>query len=185
MISKPKDWDSMAVGTSKVLPMGGYVLIVHDVIDHEDQQCLEIQYDVCEGEYKGIALDAYEHWGNWSYSFKLYYTQKALWRFKLFTSMVEKTNPGFVFDFKNPKCLVKKGFGAVIGYQQYWDKKTGKLRNGRDVQDFCTAADMREGKMPSQPVEKPPRTGKPVAAAPTPAYAQTPAYSDDDGELPF
>lgn len=193
MIAKPSDWNNISTESGRKLPMGGYVCIVHDVIDHADKQYLEIQFDICEGEYKNIGVEGYEKWGNWGFKFLLFYkSDRGSWQLaplKKFITACEQTNPGFQFDWSNPKCLVKKGFGAVIGVRKYWgtDRQTGQavLREGIDVQDYCTASDMREGKMPSQPKVKEPKGDKPATAAGVPTYNQTPAFSDDDGELPF
>lgn len=179
MIQKPANWNEIKEnGGNRRLPMGGYVCIIHGVADDTEHQFLQIEYDVVEGEYKDIALDAYESWGSWNYTFRVYYTDKALWRFKKFITRVEATNPGFVFDWGNPQCLVKRGIGLVIGIRHYWSKKDGSLKDALDVQDFCTATEVREGNLPSQPKEVDPKE-------PAPAPVMAPADDVDDGQLPF
>lgn len=179
MITKPANYDSLNENsTFKRLTMGGYVAVIKDVTDVEDKQYLEIAYDIAEGDCKGIGLDAYESFGRWTYNFRVYYTEKALWRFKRFITRVEQTNNGFVFDWGNPKCLVKKGVGLVIGMRQYYSSKDGSLREAPDVQDFCTANDVREGNLPKEPV-----TVEPKNAPPAPVMTEQTNY--DDAELPF
>lgn len=180
MISKPSNFDAINEnGASRKLPMGAYVAIIKDVVDVPDKQYLEINYDIAEGEYKGIALEAYEAWGRWGHSFRLYYTEKAMWRFKKFIVRCEATN-NFTFDWGKPKCLVNKGIGLVIGFRQYYSTKDGSLKEALDVQDFLTANDVREGKIPNEP--------KVVAPKNPPAPIDTTPIVDFDGsesELPF
>ena len=124
MISKPTNYDSINEnGLSRKLPMGGYVCIIRKVTDVTDKQYLEIEYDVYEGEYKNIAVDTYEAWGRWNHTFRVYYTEKSLWRLKKFISRLEATNPGFSFDWGNPQCIVNKGIGLIIGYREYYSSK--------------------------------------------------------------
>lgn len=181
MIPKPANFDSINEnGASRKLPMGAYVAIIKDVEDVTDKQYLQINYDIAEGEYKGIALDTYEAWGRWSHSFRLYYTDKAMWRFKKFIVRCEKTN-NFSFDWSNPKCLINKGIGLVIGFRQYYSNRDGDLKEALDVQDFVTAKDVREGNIPNEPKVVAPKNAPPpidVTAAPAPEE-----FNSDD--LPF
>lgn len=176
MISKPSNYDSINEnGLSRKLPMGAYVCIIRKVTDTPDDQYLNIEYDVVEGEYKGIGVETYEKWGKWNHSFRAYYTDKSMWRFKRFISRVEQTNPNFTFDW-NPQSLVNKGIGLVIGIRQGWGKD-GSLRDYLDVQDFCTATDVRENHLPSEPKVREPNT-----PPPTPKVEEV---AIDDGNLPF
>lgn len=180
MISKPANFDSINEnGASRKLPMGAYVAIIKDVEDVTDKQYLQINYDIAEGAYKGIALDTYEAWGRWSHSFRLYYTEKAMWRFKKFIVRCEKTN-NFTFDWSNPKCLINKGIGLVIGFRQYYSNRDGDLKEALDVQDFVTANDVREGNIPNEPKVVAPKNAPPPIDT-------TPAVDFDvsESELPF
>lgn len=178
MISKPANFDQINEnGASRKLPMGGYVAIIRKVEDNSADQYLNIEYDIAEGIYKGIAVDAYEAWGRWGHSFRVYYTEKSLWRLKKFISRVEQTNPNFQFNWDNPQCLVNKGIGLVIGYRQYYSKTDGSLKEALDVQDFCTATDVRENNLPSEPKVREPNT-----PPPTPKVEEV---AIDDGNLPF
>lgn len=180
MITKPANYDQINEnGLSRKLPMGGYVCIIRKVTDVQDKQYLEIEYDVAEGDYKGIAVDAYEAWGRWSHNFRVYYTEKSLWRLKKFLSRVEQTNPNFTFDFDNPQCLVNKGIGLIIGYRQYYSNKDGSLKEALDVQDFCTATEVRNGTLPKEPELREPKT-------PPPAPKMEDMSNDaEDSNLPF
>ena len=183
MIQKPNNWSELkeAGGDFPRLTPGGYVAIIRKVIDQpaEKDQYLEIEYDVCEGDCKGIAVDSYERFGYWGYKFRVYYRQKSLGFFKHFISAVEKTNPNFIFDFGNINCLVNKGIGLVVGTRQYYGKD-GTLKEAPDVQDYCTATEVREGNLPTQPKVRPPREG----SAPVQQSAPATTY-EDESDLPF
>ena len=181
MITRPNNWNDIreAGGDFPRLDPGGYVIIIKKVTDFpaEKDQFLEIEYDVAEGDKKNIALDAYERFGSWSYKFRVYYRQKSLGFFKHFISAVEKTNSNFSFDFGNVNCLVNKGLGVVIGTRQYYGND-GSLKSAPDVQDYCTANDIREDQLPCSPRVREPRNAPPAAQAAAPE-------TFDDGELPF
>lgn len=180
MISRPTNFDTINEnGGSRKLPMGAYVCIIRKVTDVTDKEYLQIDYDVAEGAYKGIAVDAYEAWGNWNHSFRVYYTEKSMWRLKKFITRVERTNPNFTFDWANPQCLVNKGIGLVIGYRQYYSTKDGSLKEALDIQDFCTATEVRNDELPSQP-----RVVEPKTPPPAPKMEEvTEEY--DSSALPF
>lgn len=179
MISKPTNYDSLNEnGATRKLPMGGYVCIIRKVTDNDEKKYLEIEYEVAEGEYKGIAVDTYEAWGRWSHSFRVYYTDKAMWRFKRFITRTEQTNPNFTFDWNNVNCLVNRGIGLVIGYRQAWGKD-GSLKEYLDVQDFCTATEVRDGKLPKQPEVRE------VKDAPPAPKMEEDTSSFEDSGLPF
>ena len=182
MIKMPADWSTMreAGGDFPKLVPGGYVIIIKKVTDfpEDNNQFIEIEYDVAEGELKHIALDSYERFGSWNFKFRVYYRQKSLGFFKHFISSVEKTNNGFTFDFNNVNCLVNKGLGIVVGIRQYYGND-GTLKSAPDVQDYCTAAEVREDKLPSTPKIREPRNAPPVQAV------TADDSSFDDGELPF
>ena len=165
MIKRPTAWDSIkeAGGDFPRLVPGGYVIVIKKVTDNEKDQFLEIEYDVVEGEYKSIALNTYERFGNWNYKFRVYYREKSLPFFKHFISSVEKTNPNFTFDFGNVNCLVNRGLGVVIGIRQYYGND-GTIKNALEVQDYCTANDVREDTLPSTPKIREPKNPAPVAA---------------------
>lgn len=182
MIAKPSTWETMkeAGGDFPRLTPGGYVGIIRKVNDNEKDQFIEVEYDIAEGDLKNIAVDSYERFGYWGYKFRVYYREKSLGFFKHFISAVEKTNPNFTFDFGNVNCLVKKGIGLVIGTRQYYGKD-GTLKEAPDVQDYCTAAEIREGALPSSPKVRPPKEG----SAPVKQNVATDSFDTDDGDLPF
>ena len=180
MIKQPTNWKDIkeAGGDFPRLVPGGYVIAIKKVTDNDKDQFLEIEYDVVEGECKNIAIDAYERFGNWSYKFRVYYRQKSMGFFKRFINAVEHTNPNFTFDFGNPNCLVNRGLGIVVGIRQYYGKD-GTLKDAPEVQDYCTANDVREDQLPSSPKIREPRGEPPVVAT-----APAPAEFDEDN-LPF
>jgi len=187
MISRPHNWNEISEGGVGKLPMGVYVAIIRGVMDDPDNKYLSIDYDIVEpSQYKGIAQDTFKAFGRWSYNFRVYYTDKALWKFKKFIRRIERTNNGFSFNWDDPQCLVNKGIGLIIGLRQYY--KDGSLKEAPDVQDFCTAAEARTGAIVDEDgKEKPlpePTVKEPREPIPTAKMEEMPA-EEDEGELPF
>ena len=178
MIKMPTNWKDIkeSGGDFPRLTPGGYVAIIRKVTDFDKDQYIEVQYDIAEGSCKGIAVNAYERFGNWNYKFRVYYRESTLGFFKHFISAVEKTN-NFTFDFNNINCLVNKGVGIVVGTRQYWGKD-GSLKEAPDVQDWCTADDVRQNLLPCTPKVKAPK-GEP------PQQTQTESTDWSEEQLPF
>ncbi len=179
MISKPNNWnDIKASGDTKKLVPGGYVAIIRKVTDVTDKEYLALEYDICEGEYKGYAVDGFERWGNWPLRFIRSYKEKALSMFKGFIEAVESTNPGFTFDWNNPACLTNRGVGIVLGEEEYYNKDN-ELRTRLYVKSFTTAGKIREGDFKIPELKKfkgePPKTASDYGFEPV----------QDDGTLPF
>ena len=88
---------------------------------------------------------------------------------------MQKTNPTANIDVLNLQSLVDRGIGLVIGIREYYGKD-GSLKEALDVQDFCTASDVRSGNLPREPEIKEPKN-----APPTPAMEEI----QEETGLPF
>lgn len=183
MISRPANWDTIeeSTGEFKTLKPGGYVCIIKKATDVPEKNYFEVEYDVAEGPLKGIALDAYEKFGNWNYKFRVYYTNGAMGFLKHFVSCLEKTNRGYTFDW-NVATLAGKGIGLLIGTRQYYGKD-GTLKSATDVQDYYTAEEIRAGEF-KEPKVKPPRDTPPAASANVFSAPTFEAVGNEDN-LPF
>ena len=186
MISKPSNWDSIDenAGEFKNIVPGGYVCIIRNVTDNTEKQRLELEFDICDGDLKGYAVDRLERFGNWPYDCKMfkYYTEKAMPFFKGFVTALEQTNRGFTFDWKNPKCVIDKGIGVIFGEEEYLSTKDNEIKIRIRPQSVTTAGKVRSGdfKMPALKKYK----GEVHQLQPLPESTYTPFTSSDD-ELPF
>lgn len=185
MIPKPANWDSVesaSSGFKKMVP-GGYVCIIKKVTDYPSQEYFEVEYDVAEGPLKGIAVEEYEKWGSWGYTFRVYYRSTSMKFLKSFVNAVEKTNHGYVFDW-NVTSLVGKGVGLVIGTRQYYNASNELKEVNKDVQNYCTAEEIRNGKFPQPTVRKPKANAAPAAAPVTTVPQDFIEVPNEEG-LPF
>lgn len=107
--------------TSKALVAGGYICKITSVEDMPNHECLKIQFDIADGEFKDYAKEGAEKFGFWGLSTLRSYKQKALGYFKQFLICIEKSNKGFSAD--NFDCdemkLVGKYIGFIIGIEEY------------------------------------------------------------------
>jgi hypothetical protein len=146
------------------LPKGGYVLKILNVKEETGQwgDKIALQFEVEEGEYKGIFEEIYnatpDTWSNkkWKGAHRLNVPtndgdtakyNKSLGFFKSQIKAFEDSNAGLVIDCSKPwDVAVLKGklVGAVFGEKEWaMDGKSGMFTN---LRWFVSANDIREGK---------------------------------------
>lgn len=173
------------------LPAGGYVAKITDarVSENDWGGCLEISFDICEGEYKGFFTRDYKNNTaddkKWRGTFRINipnetksrYLDSDIKKFNNFIACVEETNNGFHWDWDEAK-LKGKGIGVLFRNEEWefngrtgWTTKCGAV---------TTANDIREGKF--KPLKDKPKANK--SSASVSAFSAAPA-EDDDEELPF
>ena len=62
---KPKDYDDVKVGESKILPAGGYVCKILKAEETESKTgkpMLKVYFDITEGEFEGYFKDMFQNW---------------------------------------------------------------------------------------------------------------------------
>ena len=138
-----------AMGESEQLPAGGYVLTITECVDDEENERLQVEYDIAEGPHKGFFADIYSRTGYWRGKTIKSYKEKAQRFFEAFLQAVEKSNPGYQWDWK-PESLVGKAVGAVMREEEYvgTDRESGKkvVRVRVTPDHFKPAEDIRGGK---------------------------------------
>ena len=138
-------------GEFQRMPSGGYVCKITNVEDIPiDPQTgkgdyLKIEYDICEGEYKGYYKQMEENLHFWGGRYIRSYKESALPMFKRMCSAIAKSNPGFVFDGgkqnSDEKTLIGKSVGLVLAEEEYigndGNKKTRLyVYTEKDVKDI-------------------------------------------------
>lgn len=130
---KKIDWNNVETlsvsGGFATLPVDGYVCGIVGVVDHEDDNYLEIKFDVIEGEYKGFYKKQYDadtrsekFWGGTA---RQYYTEKSLPFFKAFLTAMETSNKNFKWNEEDEQYFV----GKKIGYVMRGKEKVAKNGN--------------------------------------------------------
>ena len=124
-MKKIDNWEAVKVsnGYSR-LPAGGYIVEIKDVKDVPEKEYLCIEFDICQGDYKGKYQKEYEEdtrkdkkWPNAATLYRSY-SNKAVSMFKGFITAVEKSNSGYKWDWKE-SSLKNKMLGVIIGDEEY------------------------------------------------------------------
>ena len=172
-----KEYDlANEAGEFKKLPAGIYGVRITDVIDVPDKEYLEVYCDIVKGEYAGYfkaLVDAGQK--NLSRHFRSY-KANAIPFFKAFIKAIEKSNPGYEWDWDESKLVGKVAIG-VFGEEEYLDKD-GNVKVGTKLQEFRSIEAYKEGKIKVPELKKLERQPEQVAPV-----ADASAISDDD--LPF
>jgi len=157
-------WDLInEAGEFRKLPAGVYGVKLTSVKDNEEGQYFEITCDIVKGEYAGYfksQVDAGLKDGSKTIRS---YKDKALVFFKGFITAVEKSNPGYSWDWDESK-LVGKNVMAVFGDEEYVDKN-GEVKVGTKLVEFRSLEAWKEGKikvpeLKKLPPEEDPRLNK-------------------------
>lgn len=194
------DWDSvqeMQPGESIGQIPGGYPAFITRVVDKEDKQCLEIQWDYLNMPYAGANKETFERAGFWPTVLFRSYKDNALGYFKAFKTAVEESNPGYTFDCRNVQSLVGKKMGVVTGLEEY-QKKNGEVGQRLYVYQTRSLQTIQNGDF-EVPELKKLKPKKQAYSLPQNGYGAPPPYgsypaasgydfadiSDDDKDFPF
>lgn len=146
-------WDLInEAGEFKKLPAGIYGVKLTSVKNNEEGQYFEITCDIVKGEFAGYfksQVDAGLRDGSKTIRS---YKDKALVFFKGFITAIEKSNPGYEWDWDETK-LVGKNVIAVFGEEEYVDKD-GHVRVGTKLMDFRSLEAYQQGKITVPPLKK-------------------------------
>jgi len=133
------------------LPAGGYVCVIKEVFatkDAKGRDKMNVEFDICEGEYKGYYEQMKKQFNTERrgvYSFYPEYQGDISNELNRFAGAVEATNEGFkskvIFEKGGEKKFVNKGVGFIIGEEKYTnnageDKTTMKVFFARSVKSI-------------------------------------------------
>lgn len=145
-------WDNIQEnGEFRKLPAGIYGVRLTNVIDNAEGKYFEITCDIVKGEYANYfkaQVDAGLKDG--SKTFRSY-KDTALTFFKGFITAVEKSNPGYHWNW-DEKTLIGKNVIAVFGDEEY--VKDGEVRIGTKLVEFRSIDAWKEGKITVPPLKK-------------------------------
>ena len=144
-------------------PAGGYVCTVFAVLDVPEKEYLKMEFDIAEGEYKNYALTMLEKYGFNPLRMVKSYKESARGFFKRFISAIEKSNPGYVWNW-DEATLVGKRFGAVLGEEQY-RKGNGDIGTRLYVDREMSVAKLKEGAFTVPELKTLPGTAAPASSS--------------------
>lgn len=161
------------------LPAGIYGVKITKVVDNPQNEYLEVYCDITKGDYANYFKQLTDlGLKDTSLSFRSYKT-KAIPFFKAFITAIEKTNPGFNWDWDEQK-LVGKNVMAVFGEEEYKDND-GNVKVATRVVEFRSYEAYKEGKLKVPPLKKlPPEPEQETPSDNAPSLVDIP-----DEELPF
>ena len=132
-------------GEFKRLPAGIYGVKITNVVDVPEKEYLEIYCDITKGEFKDyFATMVANGLKDNSKEIRSYKTN-ALPFFKAFITAVEKTNPGYHWDWDEKK-LIGKNVIAVFGEEEYKDNE-GNVKIATRVVEFRSLEAFQQGKL--------------------------------------
>lgn len=165
-MKKIENFDSVTEtgdNSRKSPPAGGYICTVFAVLDVPEKEYLKVEYDIAEGEYKDYGLATLERAGFNPLKMVKSYKESAKGFFKRFISAIEKSNPGYVWNW-DEATLVGKRFGAVLGEEEY-RKANGDIRTRLFVDREMPVSRIREGDFTVPELKKLPGTHPAAASA--------------------
>lgn len=138
------NWDAVEAATeNKRIGEGGYIATILNVEDVVNKEYLEVSFDISEGDFKGYYQSLYNNQNFWGGKFYRSYKESALSFFKGFTTAVEKSNPGYQFNFDETTLRGKK-IGIVLGLEQY-RAKDGSIKERTYVAQTRAIEEIRKG----------------------------------------
>ena len=168
-------------GEFRRLPAGIYPIVITNVVDVPEKEYLEIYCDIFQGEYKDYFKIAVENGGKDTSKTVRSYKQNALAFFKGFMTAIEKSNPGYKWDWDETKLVGKKAVG-IFGEEEY--EKDGQIKISTKLIEVRSVEAFKAGKLTVPPLKK---LEKPVAAEDVHPEIVTGGNvpSIDDDEFPF
>lgn len=146
-------------GELKPLTPGFYLLKITDVVDVPEKEYLEIYFDIAQGDFKDYYAAAKASIGKDISKECRSYKSNALPFFKGFIVAVEKSNPGYQWDWDEKK-LVNKYVVGVFGEEEYL--KDNEVKVITALQEFRSIPAFKEGKLKVPELKKLPEEQKPV-----------------------
>ena len=171
-------------GEFQSLPIGGYVVKITAIKDEPSKEYLAIEYDIAEGEHAGYHAETYQRAKFWGGKMNRSYGEKSQQYFDGFLTAIEKSNPGYEYDW-NPLSLVGKLVGIVTREREYISTKDGSVRTGQEVAQVRTASVIRSGDFKLLPKRELSEADKAKAATTMNASAGYQEVPIGDAEIPF
>lgn len=183
------NWDAIEErqdGSFQNPPPGGYVVQIVSVKDDETKECLKLDWDYTAPPWTGFNEQTFRRAGFWPTVLFRSYKESAMGFFKAFKTAVENSNPGYVFDWRNPLGLQGKYIGVVLGEEMYINKR-GENKTRLYVDQVRSVQSIRDGdfKVPEIKDKTNNSTGSSSRQDSAPAASNPFQELDDDGPLPW
>ena len=141
------NWDEVTAASSGIMQPGAYAIEITDVKDNEKYECLEVVYDVIEGEYAGRFKNMTPD-EDWKHQFRQAYSDKAMPFFKRFLDELEGDNPSFTIAnwqvTSDPKALIGLKLGMLFREYRYINQQ-GEAKWRLDADRPLSLAEVAHG----------------------------------------
>ena len=162
-------------GEFKRLPAGIYPIVITNIIDRPEGEYLEIYVDIAKGDYKDYFKTAVENGlKDTSRSIRSYKTN-ALPFFKAFITAIEKSNPGYQWDWDESKLIGKKAVG-IFAEEEYL--KDGQVKLSTKLYEVRSFEAYQAGKLSVPPIKRV------YAETVAPAMSEVAEQFDNNAEAP-
>lgn len=159
-MEKPKNWDSVQANTGDYenLKLGGHEVVIKNAYEYTGMTgntSLKIEVDIAgNDEQKGFYQKQYDNNTNsdkkWPSASCKYISLKeddtCVAMFKGFTTCIEKSNPGYTWNF-DEKTLIGKKICGVYGLEEY-EKQDGTIGTATKLVQFRSLDKLNEIKIP-------------------------------------
>ena len=173
-------WDLISeAGEIKRLPAGAYACKIIEVVDKPELEYHEVYFDIAEGEFKGYFAALQANTGKNYGVMRRSYKANALPFFKGYIKAIEKSNPGYKWNW-DEKTLNGKFCAINFRDEEYF--KDGEVKVMAKPEEVRSLQSLRAGEIKPLPLKK--YEGElPVSSETVSAVKPPVEISDDD--LPF
>ena len=152
-MQKPQGYDETKEASFGGLdnpPAGGTILGIVSAVetkvkngDKTGEPMLALELDIAEGKYKNFFRDLSEKIGKRMYLRHNRVISQVNY-FKGDIKAIEKSNPGFVFNF-DEKTLMRKFVGSALREEEYLHANTQEIRKSLKIAYLCSVDDVKKG----------------------------------------
>lgn len=162
MLKRPNDWDNIEpieYGEREILELGGHEVIIKNAYEYTGQKSgntsLKIEVDIAGNDKQaGFFQRQYDNnmmvdrkWPNGACKYiSLKEEENCIALFKGFTTAVENSNPGYVWNF-DEKSLIGKKLCGVFALEEY-EKQDGTIGTSVKLSQFRSLDKLPEVKIP-------------------------------------
>jgi hypothetical protein len=135
-------------GESKPFPVGPQVCKITNVTDVPEKSYLMVEFDIIEGELKDYFKTLYEHTEKWYGVTYRSYKLNALPYFKAFIAAVEKSNPGYNWNWNENELIGKI---LVVNFREEEYIYNNEIKVNVKPFEFRSLLALKEGKINLKP----------------------------------
>lgn len=161
MLKRPNDWDNIEpieYGEREILELGGHEVIIKNAYEYTGQSgntSLKVEVDIAGNDKQaGFFQRQYDNnmmvdrkWPNGACKYiSLKEDENCIALFKGFTTAVENSNPGYVWNF-DEKSLINKKLCGVFALEEY-EKQDGTIGTAVKLSQFRSLDKLSEVKIP-------------------------------------